>query len=926
MSTLLYRLGRFVTRRPRGVLAAWGILVLILVTTAGLFQEGTDDRLEIPGAESTVALEHLKQVFPELAGSSVVFVVEQRDETPVDNPAVRAAVADTLERLRTLDHVIYLDDPFDPAVSGKLSPDGRLAVVSAYLDVDALNVTPEIKKSLAEVRNNLQVAVGDGATVHMGGDALGTTVPTVTPMEMIGLILAFVILLVTLGSLIAAGMPMLLAVVGAILTMSGIYLSTTFTQIMSSTPVLALMLGLAVSIDYALFVLARHREQLAGGMSDIPESIARSVATAGSAVVVAGATVAIALLGLFVAGMPFLTTMGLAASFGIGVAVLLALTALPALMTLAGERLRPRRTGAPSPDGTSRLARRWVSVTTTRPLVTILVVVGGLLLCAVPAKDLRLSLPDAGSLEEHNPARITHELLAEHFGDGYNSPLLLMIDVLPTTDPIGVTNEIAEEVAEIPGVASVPLSTPNRTGDTSIIVVTPTGAVDSPETAALVERLLEFRSHIEEHYGLHASLTGLTAITIDVSHDLAWALLPFALFVVGLSVLLLTAVFRSVAIPLIAALGYLLSVGAAFGITSVVWMYGWFADTLNVQHVGSVMAFLPIIAMGVLFGLAMDYQLFLVSRVYEHYLRQGDAQAAIARGLSSSSRVVVAAAAIMLGVFAFFVPDGTADTKPVAFALAVGVFIDAFLIRMTLVPATLALLGERAWWLPTWLDRRLPRLDTEGESLTQAVRLNEERSLVLTSEQAGARPGREPTILARGLRVFDDTGLAVVDSTGLRIDPGTTVLLSGPSAPALLLALSGRATSIEGDLLVDGRILPSQRRALRRSIVLVVGDEPNAPATALQALRRGVPLVLVHDVGVAGVENWAEFAEQIRHGDRLQLWESVLVLESRSEDVIRSWRRALPFGHEVRSEPSPHHSRSPESGPDAGHPAQEVLT
>ncbi|WP_279581876.1 MMPL family transporter [Fodinicola feengrottensis] len=458
-----------------------------------------------------------------------------------------------------------------------------------------------------------------------------------------------------------------------------------------------------------------------------------------------------------------------------------------------------------------------------------------------PALGLRLALPDNGTEEPGSPSRTTYDLVAKHFGEGFNGPLLVTVDIIASTDPIGVTNKIADEIRRVPGVAAVPLATPNPKADTAIIQVVPTTAPDSPQTEQLVTRLRALEPHFLAAYGTATAVTGLTAVGIDVSAKLGGSLLPFGLLVVGLSLVLLAMVFRSIAVPIKATLGYLLSVGAAFGATSFVFVQGHLAGILNVSHVGNVISFLPIILMGVLFGLAMDYEVFLVSRIREDYVHHRDPRHAIESGFVSASRVVVSAAIIMFAVFAAFVPEGSATIKPIAFSLAVGVFVDAFIVRMTLVPAVLALLGHRAWWLPTWLDRKLPIFDAEGDAMVHELRL---------ADWPSPRSGE--VISARELRVGDDRDRTVFGGVELHVAPGQLLGLHGPGPSgksALLFTLAGRVSRVDGDLKVLGHVLPQHAHAVRTKVALISCRDTDAAADqARAAVAAGITLVLLDDL------------------------------------------------------------------------------
>ncbi|HYF72048.1 MAG TPA: MMPL family transporter, partial [Nocardioides sp.] len=641
-----------------------------------------------------------------------------------------------------------------------------------------------------------------------------------------------------------------------------------FTTVTSTTPTLALMIGLAVGIDYALFIVFRHRSQLAGGM-DVAESVARSVATAGSAVIFAGSTVVIALCGLVVARIPFLTVMGFAAAAGVAVAVAVALTLVPALLALAGERLRPRPGSRAARHGVvdlthsgpqpRSLGARWAAWVTRFPVATVVLTTAVLLVLAIPARDLDLGLPDRGSDPPGSTSRVTNDLVSAAYGPGWNSPLLVTVDIIRTTDPVGVVGALAADLARLDGVSAVPLATPNPGGDLGVIQVVPDTGQTDPATADLVREIRDRRAALEEQYDVSdLHVTGHTAVTIDVSDRLSGALLPFGLVVVGLSLLLLTVVFRSVAVPVKATLGYLLSVAASFGAVAAVFEWGWFAEALDVSRVGPVISFLPIILMGVLFGLAMDYEVFLVSRMREDFVHSGAARRSVVTGFTASARVVGAAAAIMFSVFASFVPHGDAIVKPIALGLAVGVLVDAFLVRMTLGPALLALLGRHAWWLPCWLDARVPHLDVEGAGLQVHLEheawVREHGPVAVRAEAATVVDRRGREVLAPVTLVVPSRSLSV-----LALDDTTT-------RAALLAALAGRLAVTDGVLVVQDRVLPAEALAVRAR----VWHHPRFPGPAaldrLEQLAAAGSVVLVV---VDGVDEAAGAVQQ-QHWRRLR--------------------------------------------------------
>ncbi|MGO1971402.1 MAG: efflux RND transporter permease subunit [Propionibacteriaceae bacterium] len=827
MSSYLYALGRAAFRHRWRTLGAWLAALVLFGGLAVAISDSFDEQFTLPGTQSQEALDSLALTFPEVSGTSAQVVVVAPEGESVTDTEIKSGIEGMVDELGELEFVDAAQSPFDEMVSGSVSDDERAAIAQVQISGSAMDVTDADREAVSEIAHQLEEKV-PGVTVSAGGEAFNDNIPGVSIVEAIGVVVALIVLLITLGSFRAAGMPLLTALLGVALSMSLILAATGVAVISSTTPMLALMLGLAVGIDYALFILSRHREQLASGL-DPEESAARSVATAGSAVVFAGLTVMIALSGLAVAGIPFLATMGFAASLAVLLAVLIALTLLPAMMGFAGEKMRPkpRRTkksaaARPAESATKKgWPARWVGAATRWPIVTIVVLVTAMGALALPAKDLELALPDNGSANEGTPARTTYDLLSEHFGEGFNGPLIVTATIVTSDDPLGVMEGMADDIEAMDGVASVPMSTPNRSADTGIVQVIPETSPDSPETKDLVNRLRGMAPEFEQEYGVETAVTGFTAIGIDVSDRLGKALLPFGILVVGLSLLLLAMVFRSVAVPIKATVGFLLSVGASFGATALVFEHGWLNGPLNVAQTGPVISFLPIILMGILFGLAMDYQVFLVSRIREDYVHGHTAKEAIKTGFQGSAKVVVAAAVIMFAVFAFFVPEGEGPIKTIAFGLAVGVFVDAFVVRMTLVPAVLALLGDKAWWLPRWLDRILPSFDVEGESLARQL-----------AHRDWPTAGSSPVLHAEGLAAGtpDQPLFARVD---LSLGRGQVLLVEGDEAgrTALLFALTGRLRTTEGTAKVAGLLLPDQAGALRRRTSVI-------DATRTRSLRK----------------------------------------------------------------------------------------
>ncbi|MFI2490200.1 MMPL family transporter [Promicromonospora kroppenstedtii] len=889
MSSVLYSLGRWAVRARRFVVAAWVVALVLVGGAAGLLQQGLDNQVSIPGTESQEALDRLAATFPQVSGASAQVIVVAPEGGTINDDAMRTAIEDGVADLEDVSQVEVVTSPYDDLMPASVSDDERATLLTIQLDGDQGSITDETKAALGAETDALAQALPAGAEAHLGGQLFSSKFPEMTLTEGIGLLVALVVLVLTLGSLVAAGLPLLNALLGVGASMGLLFAATVLGPINSTTPMLAVMLGLAVGIDYALFIVSRHREQLGKGL-DVHESIARSTATAGSAVVFAGLTVMIALVGLGVAGIPFLTIMGVAAAVTVGVTVLVSLTLLPALLGFAGERLRPRPSrkerraaaaaaaaAATEVDGDpeetrpraaavalpehrpNRFFTGWVRVVTKIPALTVVLVIAAMGALSYPALDLRLALPDAGVMAKEDPARITYDLVSENFGDGFNGPLIVTGSIVTSTDPVALMDQIGDEIADLPGVADVPLATPNETADTGIIQVVPEGGPTSAETEALVREIRSLHDHFLDEYGVDLSVTGFTAVGIDVSDKLGNALLPFAFVVVGLSLILLTMVFRSIAVPIKATIGYLFSVGAAFGVVSLVFEHGVLAEALNVTRTGPVISFMPIVLMGILFGLAMDYEVFLVSRMREDYVHGGSAKHAITTGFQGSAKVVTAAAIIMIAVFVAFVPHGDMNLKPIALGLAVGVAVDAFVVRMVFVPAVLALLGEKAWYMPKWLDRVLPSFDVEGEGLTRELSLAD-----------WPEPGATDAVAAGDMEVHGPSG-TIVGPVSVRVPDGGTLLVRGDAtAPvsAFLLAVAGRIKVTGGVAKTAGLVLPERAASVRHRVAVVdSAAEGGHPAAAVRRALGDKPKVLVVDATetVGDLAARAELAQAVAH-------------------------------------------------------------
>ena len=867
MSAWLYAVGRWCYRKRLTVIALWlGALVALgglAITFAGTF----NNAFEIPSSRTQEALDKLRMTFPQGAALSALAVVVAPEGEQIDQ--YQSELEAAVDRFDQLDEVEMATSPWNEYVDGLLSDSGRAAIIQLSLDFGGETPTEDQLAPISAIADDLEAELPAGSQVSMGGDAYNIELPHLTIIEAIGLIVALIVLTILLGSIVAAGLPLLTAVTGVGIAMAIMLLLTRITDINSTTPLLSVMLGLAVGIDYALFILSRHRDQLREGLEP-EESAGRAVGTAGSAVVFAGLTVFIALLGLGVANIPFLTVMGIFAAVTVAFAVAIALTFLPALMGFMGERMRPkpRKSKKAKREGKGLFAW-WVGVTPPPPKITIAAVVTLLVAVAIPTVGLQVSLPNAGQQRPEQPARIAYDLTAEHFGEGVNGPLVVTADIIGSTDPLGLMASLKSDIEQIEGVASVPLATPNENADTGLIQIVPETGPDDPATADVVRALLDKEDEWRERYGVETNVTGMTAVGIEISEKLTAALLPFGLLVVGLSLVLLAAVFRSVWVPIKATVGYLLSVGAAFGATTLVFNHGWLKEVVNLERGMPVISFLPILLMGILFGLAMDYEVFLVSRIREEYVHGKAPTDAIRSGFVASGPVVAAAAIIMIAVFAFFVPEGMGAIKAIAFALAVGVAVDAFLVRMTLVPAVMTLLGERAWWLPKWLDRLLPVFDVEGEVLSKEMALQE-------------WPGDDSVLFADDLAVD-----GVLEPFSLRLTPGDVVGIIGPvgARTGAALALSGRLETTGGRARVAGALLPEAASRVRRRVTYLDLAHQDEISTALESVPAG-QVVIVDSVDLVGAEvdraALRALIERIRP-------EGAVLLGATSEDHLRDF-------------------------------------
>ncbi|MCX5082276.1 MULTISPECIES: MMPL family transporter [Streptomyces] len=720
MATFLYKLGKLAFRRRHFVALIWVALLTLAGVGAASAPTAASSSFSIPGTEAQKAFDLLDQRFPGSSadGATARVVFQAPDGEKITSAANKAEVTKTVADLKSgSKEVAAAADPF---VAKTVSKDGTIAYSSVSYKVSSMELTDTDRDAL---QKTVDEARDSGLTVEVGGDAL-QAMPETGATEIIGVAIAAVVLVITFGSLVAAGLPLLTALIGVGIGVSSITALANALDLGTTTSTLAMMIGLAVGIDYALFIVSRFRAELAEGR-DREEAAGRAVGTAGSAVVFAGLTVVIALVGLAVVNIPMLTKMGIAAAGTVAIAVLIALTLIPALLGYAGKRVNGRKArkvlaAEEKPEPKTNMGTRWARFVLRRPVAVLLTAVVGLGVMAVPVSSLELGLPDDGVQPTDTTQRKAYDLLSDGFGPGFNGPLVAVVDVKHSQDPKDAVARVSKDIAATDGVKTVTPPAFNQAGDTATITVVPSSKPSSTQTEDVVHTIRDKGADIKADTRAEVLVTGTTAMNIDVSQKLNDALVPYLALVVGLAFLLLMVVFRSVLVPLKAALGFLLSVVAALGAVVAVYQWGWLGSLFGVEQTGPIMSMMPIFMVGVVFGLAMDYEVFLVTRMREAYVHGERPAQAIVTGFRHGARVVTAAAVIMIAVFAGFIGSSEQMVKMIGFGLAIAVFFDAFLVRMTIVPAVLALLGKRAWWLPKWLDRILPNVDVEGEGLKTA--------------------------------------------------------------------------------------------------------------------------------------------------------------------------------------------------------------
>lgn len=761
----LHKLGALAFANPWKFIAGWVVLIAILGLLAVHFIQPTSSAISIPGTDAQKAIDRASELFPNSGQGSGTIVFKAADGKKITD--YTAQITDLTNKVAKVDGVSGAVSPF--VSTSFISDSGTIAYSQVQLK-GSVGAVPD--STLSAVKNDIDAARTNGLEIETGG-ALVSQVPgeILGAGEVGGVVIALVVLAITLGSLIAAGMPLITAIVAIGVSMAGLFSMSKLISINATTPVLAVMLGLAVGIDYSLFIINKYRTLVLEGYS-YKDAAGRAIATAGNAVIFAALTVVIALSALSIVNIPFMTLMGLSGAGTIAIAAMVSISLIPAMLGIAKHRVFSRSSrkavAAAQKKGAQKIEHanhksfwyKWGEVITSHPVISLVVPVIIIAILALPIKDLQLGLPTDQYAAKTSTQRKAYDLLTEGFGVGFNAPLTVVVEGLPkVTDAdkaavrtqlltayaqqaaaattqltpaeqqaaatkLNATveqyaklvqlNKVAANIAKEADVDKTLPATTTDDGTAGIIQVTPKSAPSDQATKDLIKSLKDpaTQKKVTGSDTITLAVTGSTALQDDINAKLSAALPEYLAVVVGLSLILLIIAFRSILVPLKATAGFLLSVLAMFGSMVAVFQWGWFGIS---DAPGPIVSFIPIIATGILFGLAMDYEFFLVSSMHESYAQNKDAKRAVLHGFGIGSKVVTAAAIIMISVFAGFITNHDSTIQAIGFGLALGILVDAFLVRMTIVPAVMTLLGKSAWWLPKWLDKRLPHVSIEGE-------------------------------------------------------------------------------------------------------------------------------------------------------------------------------------------------------------------
>ena len=712
--TLLVRLADWSYRRRRRVLLLWILLLIGTVVAANTLGGDYHFTFSTPGSDSQKAQDLLDRSFSARAGDDINVVFQTRQGKTVDDPGVQAEIADVLSQFAKQPHVSAVVTPFSAEGARQIAPNRIIAYGTLRLNQTISDYKMADAKAMIALGKTVD---RPDLRVELAGFAIAGAEMQNFSSEGIGVLVAALILLISFGSLLAAGLPIMIALVGLGIGLSLVTLLANFLEVPDFAPQVAAMIGLGVGIDYVLFIVTRYRSSLHKGLEP-RAAVATAITTSGRAVIFAGCTVIISLLGLFVMNLGFLRGLAVGAVFAVLVVMLASVTLLPAMLGFIGpkiDRLRVPFVNRRDAGDRASLSYRWSRIVQRRPWPAAVLCLLVLLALAAPARHMHFGFPDAGNSPEEFTTRQAYDLLSQGFGPGFNGPLLLVGSGGPT-GPVATMTPVGRLVAADPDVAFVSPPIPSPDGKVAMLVAYPKSAPQGQATQNLVKRLRHSVLPAAAS-GSEVFVGGSTAASVDATSYVADRLGIFIGVVIVLSFLLLLVVFRSLLVPLKAAIMNLLSVGAAYGVVTVMVEGGWFGHLVGIHDPVPIPSFIPMMMFAILFGLSMDYEVFLLSRIREEYVRSGDNASAVADGLAHTARVITAAAGIMIAVFLSFVLADQVFLKMMGIGLATAILVDATIVRMVLVPATMELLGDANWWLPQGLARRLPRFHVEGESI-----------------------------------------------------------------------------------------------------------------------------------------------------------------------------------------------------------------
>lgn len=723
MAKYLYKLGSFIAKHKWWTVALWIILLAAIITPLTINTPEFDNDIEMNGLESLDTNDKIGDEFnQDSEKTSIRIVFRLKSDNGIMEEEVMKDIQKTLDNIKKNDD--YVESIIDPYESGQINEDETTALADINYVVSQTSLKDEsitnIDNELNNLRDqhNIQIEWSDSGMFDV--DVGGTS-------EAIGIVIAFIVLLVTFGSLIAAGMPIFSAVLGLGSSVGIIALLTYTFDIPDITLALTIMLGLALGIDYALFILSRYR-QIAKTETNHIKAIGLAVGTAGSAVIFAGVTVIIAVCGLSLVGIDFLSIMGFASAISVFLAVLSALTLLPALISIFHKRIHPKRRKSEDKDN---VETPWSKFVVGKPLIAVFVSLIVLAVAIIPMSDMRLGMPGDGMKPKDTTQKKAYDIISDEFGEGFNGQIAMLVNIKGKVDQEAIEQDLQNMINDIEDINNVDMVAPpqlNENNDYALVVIIPEEGPNAESTNNLVYDLRAYNDQAQDKYNFETEISGQSVINIDMSQKLNDAIPIFAGVIIVLAFILLMVVFRSIIIPLKAVLGFALSLSATLGFTTLIMQDGFMSGVFGVSSTGPLLAFLPVIVIGLLFGLAIDYEIFLMSRIHEEYSKTGNNEYSIKVGIKESGPVIVAAALIMFSVFIGFAFQDDVMVKSMGIALAFGVLFDAFIVRMTLIPALTKLFGQASWYLPKWLNRILPKIDIEGHELQDEVLSSQETS------------------------------------------------------------------------------------------------------------------------------------------------------------------------------------------------------